>query len=164
MCSRHRGLWGARRPQHPKAICRDLISSSIASCTGCWKHLKAQVQKGKWCIMFGFSPSVMQSKQRTCCVWKPEFLETKAHLNCGCVTWLCFTLNFTAVSHSQRAQRGVKDIQSPLGIFNLKYLSAWFCFSLSRYLSSLRNLRETSAEFLGCSSLDTAVKKNTWCG
>lgn len=87
--------------------------------------------------MFGFSPSVMQSKQRTCCVWKPEFLETKVHLNCGSVTWLCFTLNFTAVSHSQRAQRGIKDIRSPLGIFNLKYLSASFCFDQRGSCTSL---------------------------
>lgn len=148
------GLWGTQWPQHPKAICSDLISSLIASCTGCWKCLKVQVQKGKWCIMFGFSPSVVQSKQRTCCAWKPEFLETKAYLNCVSVTWLFFTLNFTAISHSQGVQRGIEDMQTPLGIFNLKYLSAWFCFSPSRYLSSVRNLRETSAEFLGCSFSD----------
>lgn len=164
MYSRHCGLWGTQWPQHPKAICSHLISSLIASCTGCWKCLKVQVQKGKWCIMFRFSPSVMQRKQRTFCVWKPECLDTKAYLNCVSVTCLCFTLNFTAVSHSQRVQRGTEDMQSPLGIFNLKYLSAWFCFRPSRYLFSVRNSRETSSEFLGCLSLDMAVKKNTWCG
>lgn len=40
-------LVGLQWPQHPKAICSGLISFLLASCTGCWKCLKVQVQKGE---------------------------------------------------------------------------------------------------------------------
>lgn len=69
--------------------------------------------------MFGFAPSVMQSKQRTCWVWKLEFLETRV-LIVGLLKWLCFTLYFTTVAHGQRVQKDIEDMQSALGIFNLE--------------------------------------------